>query len=202
MRYLIWPILLSLIVFRYFTTRPVYKNGDTVQITATVYSDPVSYPGSQSIKLAGLRVYLPPFPEVNYGDRVVVTGIVDSGKLKNPKLISIIVNQSFGAGIRNKIIAIYLKVLPQPMSGLLAGITLGSKGALTAEFYNRTKLTGVAHVVVASGTNVTFVVSFLMGVLTLFLTRRKAIFFVILGIILYLFISGFEAPLIRAAIMS
>ena len=69
-------------------------------------------------------------------------------------------------------------------------------------FYNQTKLVGVAHVVVASGTNVTFVVSFLMGVLTLVLPRRKAIAFVIVGIILYLFISGFDAPLIRAAIMA
>jgi competence protein ComEC len=41
-----------------------------------------------------------------------------------------------------------------------------------------------------------------MGVLTFFLPRRKAIFFVILGIILYLFLSGFEAPLVRAAIMA
>jgi competence protein ComEC len=88
------------------------------------------------------------------------------------------------------------------MSGLIAGVVLGSKGTLSSEFYNQTKIAGVAHVIVASGTNVTFVVSFLMGVLTLFLPRRKAILFVILGIILYLFLSGFDAPLVRAAIMS
>jgi competence protein ComEC len=202
MRYFIWPFLISLIVFRYFTTRPVYQNGDTVRITATVFSDPVSYPGSQSLKIAGLRIYLPAFPEVSYGDRVVVEGIIESGKLNNPKLISVSHSQSFGSVFRNKIIAFYQQVLPQPASGLIAGITLGSKGALTTDFYNRTKLAGVTHVIVASGTNVTFVVSFLMGVLTLFLSRRKAILFVILGIILYLFLSGFEAPLIRAAVMS
>jgi competence protein ComEC len=208
MRYLIWLLLISLIVFRYFTTRPIYKNGDTVRLTATVYSDPVSYPGSQGVKIAGLTAYLPPFPEVSYGDRVVIEGTIDNGpdngvkKLKNPKLISVKESQGFGSGFRNKIVSFYQQVLPQPMSGLTAGITLGSKGALTADFYNQTKLAGVAHVVVASGTNVTFVVSFLMGVLTLFLTRRKAIVFVILGIILYLFLSGFDAPLVRAAIMS
>lgn len=47
------------------------------------------------------------------------------------------------------------------MSGLTVGITLGPKVTLTANFWNRVKSTGVAHVVVASGTNVTFV-----GVLT------------------------------------
>jgi competence protein ComEC len=202
MRYLIWFFLFLLIVFRYFTSRPVYQNGDTVRITATVFSDPVSYPGSQGLKIAGLRTYLPAFPEVSYGDRVVVEGIVDKGKLISPKLISVSHSQSFGSVFRNKIIAFYQQVLPQPASGLIAGITLGSKGALTTDFYNRTKLAGVTHVIVASGTNVTFVVSFLMGVLTLFLSRQKAILFVILGIILYLFLSGFEAPLIRAAVMS
>jgi competence protein ComEC len=202
MRYLIWLLLILLIVFRYFTTRPFYKNGDTVRITATVFSDPVRYPNSQGIKIAGITFYLPAFPEVSYGDRVVVEGIIDGGKLKNPKLISVSVNQSFGSGIRNRIIDFYQQVLPQPMSGLIAGITLGSKGTLTSDFWNKVKLTGVAHVVVASGTNVTFVVSFLMGIATFFLPRKKAIGFVILGIILYLFISGFEAPLIRAAIMA
>lgn len=202
MRYLIWPLLILLIIFKYFTTRPIYHNGDTIRITATVYSDPVSYPGSQGLKIAGLTAYLPPFPQVSYGDRIIVEGIVDNGKLKSPKLISDKESQGFGSGFRNKVVSFYQAVLPQPMSGLTAGITLGSKGALTSDFYNQTKITGVAHVVVASGTNVTFVVSFLMGVLTLFLSRRKAIGFVILGIILYLFLSGFDAPLVRAAIMS
>jgi ComEC/Rec2-related protein len=202
MKYIIWPLLLLLVVVRYFTTRPVYQNGDKIRITSVIYTDPVSYPNSQGVKIANLLIYLPAFPLVSYGDRVVIEGIVDSGKLKSPKLISVTENQGFASGIRNKIITFYQEVLPQPMSGLIAGITLGSKGALTADFYNQTKVAGVAHVIVASGTNVTFVVSFLMGVLTLILTRKKAIAFVILGIIMYLFLSGFEAPLIRAALMS
>jgi len=193
---------ISLITLRFYSTRPVYRNGDTVRITATVFTDPVSYTGFQGVKIAGLTAYLPAYPEVSYGDRVVVEGVVSSGKLKDPKLISVSGNQSFGSLVRKRIIAFYQEVLPQPMSGLIAGITLGSKGTLTADFWNRVKLTGVAHVVVASGTNVTFVASFLMGVMTFFLPRKKAILFVILGIILYLFLSGFDAPLVRAAVMA
>ena len=41
-----------------------------------------------------------------------------------PKLVSSKTGQGFGSGIRNKIISFYQKVLPQPMSGLIAGITL------------------------------------------------------------------------------
>jgi len=202
--------LVLLIIFRYFTTRPVYKNGDTVRITADVLSDPIRYSTSQGIKLAGLKIYLPPYQcngvgacrGVSYGDRIVVEGVVNNGKLDNPKLIKISDGKTFLSGFRNKIIDFYQQVLPEPMSGLLAGIVIGAKGALSSDFYNQTKALGVAHIVVASGTNITFVVSFLMGVLTLILSRRKAILFVILGIILYLFLSGFDAPLIRAAIMA
>lgn len=202
MRYLIWPILISLIAFRYFRTRPVYKDGDRVRITSSVMSDPVRYSTSQYLKIAGLKTYLPPFPEIYYGDNITVEGVVNKDQLDDPKLIGIYETKSFLSDFRNEIIDFYNSSLPQPESGLIGGVVLGSKGALTQEFYDLTKVTGVAHVVVASGTNVTFVVSFLMGVLTLFLPRRKAILFVILGIILYLFLSGFDAPLVRAAIMS
>jgi competence protein ComEC len=141
-------------------------------------------------------------PEISYGDKIIVEGVVNDGKLENPKLVKVGETKTFLSGIRNSIISFYQKVLPEPMSGLLGGVVIGAKGALSSDFYNQTKLTGVAHVVVASGTNVTFVVSFLIGVLTLVLPRRKVIFFVILGVILYLFLSGFDAPLIRAAIMA
>lgn len=171
-------------------------------------SDPITYSTSQYLKIAGLKTYLPLIPQISYGDKIIVEGIVnvnpDTGakKLENPKLIKLGDTKTLLSGFRNSIIIFYQKVLPEPMSGLLAGIVIGSKGALSSDFYNQTKVAGVAHVVVASGTNVTFVVSFLMGVLTLFLSRKKAIFFVIVGIVLYLFISGFDAPLIRAAIMA
>lgn len=201
-QFFFWLILLSLIVFRYFSTRPVYQNGDSVRITSVVFSDPISYPGYQSIKLLGLKISLPVFPEIYYGDKIVVEGIIDGQKLIKTKLISVSQNKSFGSGVRNKIIAFYQRVLPQPMSGLTAGITLGSKGIILSDFWNKVKNTGIAHVVVASGTNVTFVISFLMGVLTFFFKRKKAIILCLLGIILYLFLSGFDAPLVRAAIMA
>jgi ComEC/Rec2-related protein len=201
-KYAIWLILILLIGVRYFITRPVYHNGDSVRVTASVLSDPVRYFTFQYLRLAGLKVYLPLVPEISYGDKIIVEGVVNNGKLENPKLVKVGESKTFLSGTRNSIISFYQKILPEPFSGLLAGIIIGAKGAMSSDFYDQTKLVGVAHVVVASGTNITFVVSFLMGVATLFLPRKKAIFFVILGIILYLFISGFDPPLIRAAIMA
>ncbi len=201
-QFFFWFFLVSLIVFRYVVTRPVYQNGDMIRISGTVFSDPVNYKTSQSLKVGGLRVYLPVFPEIYYGDKIVVEGIVDGKSLTKAKLISVESSKGLMSTFRNNIIAFYQKVLPQPMSGLTAGITLGSKGEISSGFWEKVKSTGVAHIVVASGTNVAFVVSFLMGVLTLFLSRRKAIFYSLGGILIYLFISGFDAPLVRASVMA
>lgn len=197
-----WVLLIILITLRYFLIKPVYKNGDTLRITTTVSSDPITYGNYQYFSAAGLKVYLPIFPEINYGDGVILEGVVNNGKLDNPKLVSINNFQSFGSSFRNMLIGFYQESLPQPISGLIAGIVLGSKGSLSSDFWEKVKSTGIAHVVVASGTNVTFVIAFVFGVISYFLPRRKSIPIVILSIILYLFMSGFQVPLIRASVMA
>lgn len=201
MKHPIWPLLVLLIFVRYFTSRPVFEDGDKIRISTTVFSDPVIYTNYQYLKIAGLKASPPLIPEISYGDKIVIEGIVSKGELKDPKIVFL------GQGgplskLRQKIIAFYNSNLPQPKSGLLAGIVLGAKGTLDREFYDQTKAVGVAHVVVASGASVTFVISFLIGILSVYLPRKRSIPFVIFGIVLYLFISGFDAPLIRAAIMS
>ncbi len=194
--------MIILVICRYFLEKPVYKNGDFIRITATVMSDPIDYERSQFIRLAELKIYLPLFPEVNYGDKIVVDGVVRDDTLDQPKLVEIKEEVGPLSRVRKKIINFYEESLPLNYAGLVSGITLGSKGGLSNEFWEKVKYVGVAHVVVASGTNVTFVISFLVNFLSLFLIRRKMIPLVILGILLYLLLSGLEAPLIRASIMA
>jgi hypothetical protein len=76
MKYGIWIVIILLIFIRYLAVRPTYHNGDKVRITSTVYSDPIHYEKSQYVKLAGLKVYLPLFPEIYYGDKMVVEGVM------------------------------------------------------------------------------------------------------------------------------
>ena len=199
-----WAVYISivlLIVFRFYQTRPIYQNGDTVRITATILSDPIRYETSQYLKIAGLKVYLPLYPEITFGDKIVVEGIIVSNKLTTTKLQEIKIEKNGVFKIRESIISFYESTLPSPYSGLVAGIVLGSKSTLTNDFWEKVKNTGVAHVVVASGTNITFVISFMIIFLSNFISRRKMMIFVILSVILYLFVSGFQAPLVRAAIM-
>lgn len=206
--FLLISFLVLLIIIRYVTTRPIYQNGDRVRITTSVLSDPIKYSTSVYIKVGDLKVYLPKDTDISYGDKIIVEGVVSNDpnngvkKLTDAKLRKVEKEKTILSSFRNSVVSFYQNVLPEPMGGLMGGIVIGAKGALSTDFYDLTKKVGLTHVVVASGTNISFVVAFLMGTLTLILPRRKAIFFVIVGIILYLFISGFDAPLIRAAIMA
>jgi len=199
--WLVFISLVSLIVVRFFTGQATYQNGQKVRVSATVLTEPIRYETSQYLKVTGLKIYLPLFPEISYGDKIVVEGIVENRSLKDATLKKLQTERNYLFDFRKKLITFYQSVLSEPYAGLIAGITLGSKGALSGELWEKVKLTGVAHVVVASGMNVTFVTAFLINFLSVFLPRKKSIPFAILGIILYLLVAGFEAPLIRAAIM-
>jgi len=183
------------------TTRPIYSDGDKIKITTKVSSEPIKYDTSQRLILVGLKTYLPNYPEISYGDKVVVEGTVGDGKLNDPKLISLEPIAGILYKTRNNIIKVYQKSLPEPHASLLAGLTLGSKAGLPADFWETLKETGTAHVVVASGMNVTLVAGFLIGILIMLLPRRKAIPLALAGVWTYSLLSGFDAPIVRAAIM-
>ena len=181
----------------YYST--YFPRGTKIRITSKVTSEPIRYSNYQFLKLVGLKIYLPLFPEIHYGDKVVIEGTVDGDKLKETNLVK--VEQSGGLrNLRNKIVDIFKKALPEPHASLLAGITLGSKN-MPEGFWNKLTETGTAHVVVASGMNVTMVASFLISTLTLFLKRKFAILGVLIGVFVYSLLSGFDAPIIRAGIM-
>ena len=193
--------MILLVFFRFVSTRPVYRNGEMIRITSRVLQEPVRYSFSQIISVAGLTVSLPLFPEITYGDRVVVEGKVENGKLVNGNLKVVMENRNWFYEFRKKIIGFYQKSLPEPSASLVSGMVLGSKASIPEKFWEGLKNTGTAHVVVASGMNVSIVAGFLMGLLVLFFPRRRAIPFVLGGIGLYCVLSGLDAPIIRAAIM-
>lgn len=193
-------IIILLIFLRFYSTRPVYKNGDFVKITSKVYSEPIVYDRQQYLKLQGLKIYLPKYPEINYGDKIVVTGQVEKDKLVSPKLVEISQEKGLLYALRGNLISFYKSSLPEPYSSLVAGIVIGSKN-MPESFWEKLKSTGTAHIVVASGTNVTMTISFLIGLLTTFLKRRTAIWFTMIGILGYVILSGFDAPIVRAGIM-
>ncbi len=201
MKYLLWVVLFSVFIVRFIYTRPVYNQGDTVRITTIISSQPVKYTTAQYVKLTGLKTYLPLFPEVGYGDKVVVEGVVNGDKLQNPKLIKLEPNTSLLYKVRQKLIIFYKQNLPEPHASLIAGIVIGSKQGIPKDFSDNLKRTGTAHVVVASGMNVTLVGGFVLNALISVTKRRKALIITIVCIWVYACMAGLEAPIVRAAIM-
>lgn len=165
-------------------------------------TEPVRYSYKQKIDLMGFYFYLPFYPEVNYGDTISVKGQVKKKELIKPELISVSSGNNLLFGFRKRLIDFYRETLPEPHASLVAGITLGSKSQIPMRFWENLKKSGVLHVVVASGMNVTFVAGFLISFLAVFLSRKKALVLGVSGIWLYVVLSGFEAPLIRAAVMA
>lgn len=200
MRYLFWILIIILFSVRYQTTRPIYKDGDRVRIISKITTEPSRFTDYQKVLLSGIYVFLPVYPEVYYGDKVSVEGVVRDGKISKVEKFEIIKTKDVLSGIRKKILEFYNKALPEPHSSLIAGVVLGSKD-LPTSFFESLKKTGTMHVVVASGMNVTLVAGFLINTLTAFINRRKAIPLALVGIWIYSLISGFNAPIIRAAIM-
>jgi competence protein ComEC len=201
MRFIFWLLLFVIIFIRIFSSQPEYPEGERVRIKTRIVSEPIRYENSQRVITAGLVTYLPLYPEINYGDKIVVLGAVVGDKLKDPKLIAISKRSSKLFLIRNRLVEFYKKALPEPHSSLVAGYTIGSKSEMPPAFWESLKISGTAHVVVASGMNVSLVGGFLMTSLVAVLPRKKAIPLALTGIWIYSVIAGFDAPIIRAAIM-
>lgn len=201
MKYLVFVVLAVLLFLRFMFLEKGFADGDVVKITTKITSEPIIYEKQQYLKIKGLKVYLPKYPEIKYGDMVVVSGKVEGDKLKNPILLEIKnTDNKLLYEFRNRLISFYKLSLPEPYSSLTAGIVLGSK-QMPSSFWDKLKKTGTAHIVVASGTNVTMVATFLITSLTYFFKRKTAVFISIAGIFIYVILSGFDAPIVRAAIM-
>ena len=95
------------------------------------------------------------------------------------------------------------KVLPQPYGALAIGLLLGGSGGLSKEIQKDFSVTGMTHIVAVSGYNVTIVAEYLilMGIF-LGLWRKQAIWFALIGIVLFVVMSGLPASAVRAGVMS
>lgn len=93
------------------------------------------------------------------------------------------------------------KVVPEPEASLLGGILLGAKESLGKELLDDFRTTGLIHIVVLSGYNITIVADTIMRVFS-FLPRTLPIVFGGGSIILFAIMTGGSATVVRASIMS
>ncbi|MDO8564503.1 MAG: ComEC/Rec2 family competence protein [bacterium] len=93
------------------------------------------------------------------------------------------------------------ELIPQPHSALLAGLVVGAKQSLGKELLDAFRITGVIHIVVLSGYNITIIGSFIEWLLSA-LSRNKRLLFGSIAMILFAVMVGASATVVRATIMA
>ncbi len=123
--------------------------------------------------------------------------------LKNPETIKQSPNIffSFVDWVREKSVSTYRRFLPEPESGLVAGIVLGYKNDIGQEMYNLMVNSSTIHIAVASGYNIMLVGGTILSICFWFLKRKWASVAAILAMIFYAVEAGGEPPVTRAVIM-
>ncbi|MDO8240420.1 MAG: ComEC/Rec2 family competence protein [Candidatus Moranbacteria bacterium] len=126
---------------------------------------------------------------------------------KNPKIELLEKNQGSRAyamilHFKDRLQEKIIKLLPAPQSGLLIGLILGGDDKLSKAVQDNFSKTGLTHIVAVSGYNVTIVAEYLMLLgIFLGLWRKQAFWFAIVGIFLFVVMTGFPASAVRAGVM-
>lgn len=173
-----------------------------------------------------ILVYTAHYPEFRYGDKIEMTGM-----LKKPENIDPdfdwqaylgkddiyfevfypeieLVSSGNGFWIKEQLFALkenFLntlgQIIPEPNSSFVAGLTVGAKKSIPQNLQEDFRKTGIIHVVVLSGYNITIVSDTVMRFFS-FLPRILGITLGVLGIILFAIMTGASATVVRASLMA
>ena len=92
--------------------------------------------------------------------------------------------------------------LDKEKADILIGILIGDTEEIEEELKENFRISNISHVLAVSGMHVTYII---IGINLLFKTKlgkRKLNFIIIIVLIFYMFITGFSASIVRAAIMA
>jgi competence protein ComEC len=103
--------------------------------------------------------------------------------------------------LKQKFLSNISRVVPEPHSALLGGLTVGARQSMPKELQEDFRRTGIIHIVVLSGYNVTIIADAIMRVFS-FLPQFLGISLGILGIALFAIMTGASATVVRAALMA
>ena len=102
---------------------------------------------------------------------------------------------------KQKILSNISQVIPEPHAALLGGLTFGAKRSMSKDLLEDFRKTGIIHIVVLSGYNITIVADAIMRVFS-FLPTLLGISFGVLGIVAFAVMAGASATVVRASLMA
>ena len=162
-----------------------------------------------------------PFPEFRYGDRLVVSGRPVKIKIPyaayfsateiyyemfEPKINLLAADR--GNWLKEKLfasktilLARLVRAVPEPEAALIAGLTLGARRSLGADWTEKFRRAGLLHLVVLSGYNLSVIAAAILVGLG-FLARRTRLIVAALAIILFTLMVGAGPATLRACLMA
>lgn len=178
-----------------------------------------------------ILVRVPPFPQLQYGDRIEA-----AGKLLIPKNFQSegsprafdyrsylakdnifyqmylpkveVLERDSGNIVQEKLFKLkgwlvqnIAEQIPEPEASLASGITLGAKQSLGSELLQKFRETGVAHIVVLSGYNIAVVSGIVTRLVIFFPFAIRAVVSVV-TVLLFAIMVGGGATVVRAATMA
>lgn len=201
------------------------ENGMNVEVRLTSLSgEDVRQTGNKILIHAGF------YPELRYGDRIEIHGKLqevenfetDTGRIFNYKnylrkygiyfrMFSPeieIISRGNGSPIKRTLFSLkhsfvsaFSGVVREPHASLLSGITVGAEESLGKGIEKKFRDTGIIHIVVLSGYNVTIVAEFFMRILAWAPFFLRSLFGA-LSIVLFAMLTGASATIVRASIMA
>ncbi len=186
----------------------------------------LTLPDGQQVSVQGTAlVYLPRYPTFAYGDRLLVSGLLQTPPefadfsyreyLARQGVFSLVRRAQairVGQGTVNPLLALLLtfrqqaqavigRILHEPAASLLTGILLGVEGGIPKDVNEAFAATGTSHIVAISGFNIAIISGLFYQVFRRWLGPRRAVWPSIVGVVLYTLLVGASASVVRAAIM-
>ena len=190
-------------------TTPEEIVGDTIMVTIDRYG-PTTYAYGDVLELRGTLEVPENFMtetgrEFDYVGYLAAKGV--SYQMHMPE-ISVIDHDP-----PNRVIAVLIKIkqafvsrieaaLSEPQSSLASGILIDGKRSVNKTMQDEFKKSGIVHIVVLSGYNVTIVAETIFKIASAFLPRLAGMGAAAGGIILFAFMTGATSTVIRASVMA
>ncbi len=182
--------------------------------------------GQEPLPVAGRALFtVDRYPGLRYGDRIAVRGQLEAPPvfegfdyreyLARRGVLTMIQQPEVrvlehAAGhwfwqtlytVRLEAQEVIARLLPEPEAGLLTGILLGVESGIDPALYDEFNRTGVSHIIVISGFNITVIAGMMTAIFARLLGPKRAFGPVVAGIILYVLLVGADAVVMRAGIM-
>lgn len=182
--------------------------------------------GKDSFPVSGrIQVYAPRFGDYRYGDDLLLKGVLleppadDAFSYKDYLLrqgiyavmyhpLIDVVDRDQGNrllsllyDLKHRLQQALTLYLPEPQAGLAQGILLGVKAAMSNDLEEALARTGLTHIVVVSGYNLTVVATLLQLLTAKRLRRSLSLLVSLTGVVAFTLMAGATPPVLRAAIM-